>query len=161
MVSYQLPITNDLVTNSSEDWLKIGQVASYSGLPVKTIRYYEEIGLLVPVTTRSPSGYRLFTRQVLNRLAFIKRAQSLGLSLSEIQDILKIHDFGELPCGAVKQHLLLKIEAITEQIEALELLKSELLGIISGWQEHPPDAVKSKTICPNLGQKATLREQAE
>jgi len=130
--------------------LKIGEVASRSEIPVKTIRYYEEIGLLVPATTRSESGYRLFNPSVLNRLAFIKRAQSLGLSLSEIQELLEVHDSGELPCGAVKQHLLLKVEAITQQIEALEILKSELLGVLSGWQEQPADNHIAQTICPNI-----------
>ena len=56
--------------------LKIGQVSTKSGLPVKTIRYYEEIDLLSPNVERSEAGYRLFDPNVLNRLAFIKRAQS-------------------------------------------------------------------------------------
>ncbi len=132
------------------DGLKIGEVATLTGLSVKTIRYYDEIGLLEPTTTRSESGYRLFNSQVLNRLAFIKRSQSLGLSLSEIRDILQDHDSGELPCGTVKQHLLLKVQAITEQIEALEILKSELLGLLSGWQEQPPGDRIAQTICPNI-----------
>jgi DNA-binding transcriptional MerR regulator len=131
-------------------WLKIGEVASLTGMSVKTIRYYEEIGLLTPATTRSESGYRLFSSQVLNRLAFIKRSQSLGLSLSEIQELLAVHDSGQLPCDAVKEHLLLKVEAITEQIESLEILKSELLGLLSGWQEQPSCDRIAQTICPNI-----------
>lgn len=130
--------------------LKIGDVAALSGLPIKTIRYYEEIGLLVPVVQRAESGYRLFSSEVLNRLAFIKRSQSLGLSLGEIQEILQVHDGGELPCGEVKHLLGAKVEAIAQQIEALSTLKAELQGILSGWQEHPPKDVISRTICPNL-----------
>ncbi|NJL35890.1 MAG: heavy metal-responsive transcriptional regulator [Leptolyngbyaceae cyanobacterium RM2_2_4] len=133
-----------------EKFLKIGEVASNSGLPVKTIRYYEEIGLLTPTVDRSETGYRLFNPQVLNRLAFIRRAQSLGLSLSEIHQILNVHDEGELPCGEVKQHLQAKVQAITEQIEALETLRSELQGILSGWEEQPPSYRIAQTICPNL-----------
>ena len=136
--------------NGIHQWLKIGEVASQSGIPVKTIRYYEEIGLLTPETTRSASGYRLFNPTALNRLAFIKRAQSLGLSLREIQDILEVHDSGELPCGTVKEHLLLKVQDITQQIESLEILKSELSGILSGWQEQPLCTASSQTICPNI-----------
>lgn len=132
------------------DQLKIGEVASLTGMSVKTIRYYEEIGLLEPTTTRSESGYRLFNSHVFNRLAFIRRSQSLGLSLKEIRDILEVHDSGQLPCGTVKQHLLHKVQAITEQIEALEILKSELLGLLSGWQEQPPSILIAQTICPNI-----------
>lgn len=137
-------------TKSPCTLLKIGDVSAKSGLPVKTIRYYEEIGLLTPDVERSSSGYRLFQDNVLNRLAFIKRAQSLGLSLSEIHDILNVHDKGELPCGEVKARLQAKVDAIAEQIQALETLKSELQGLLSGWQEQPPAELAAQTICPNL-----------
>lgn len=132
--------------------LKIGEVAEISGLPVKTIRYYEEIGLLTPTVERSESQYRLFHPQVLNRLAFIKRSQSLGLNLKEILQILQVHDHGELPCGEVKQHLEAKVAEITQQIEALNTLRTELQGILSGWQEQPPADRIQQTICPNIQQ---------
>ena len=134
----------------STNLMKIGKVAKRSGLPIKTIRYYEELNLLTSVVKRSSSGYRLFFPSVFNRLAFIKRAQSLGLSLNEIQEILRVHDSGILPCGVVKQHLLLKLEEINQQIESLEILKSELQGILSGWQDIPPSEKISRTICPNI-----------
>lgn len=130
--------------------LKIGQVAAESGLPIKTIRYYEEIGLLAPNVQRSVSGYRLFHPNVLNRLAFIKRAQALGLNLNEIGQILDVHDDGQLPCGEVKHRLQSKLESINAQIEALETLRDELQGILSGWQEQPSPERIAKTICPNI-----------
>jgi MerR family copper efflux transcriptional regulator len=134
----------------AEKLLKIGEVSAASGLPVKTIRYYEEIGLLKPTVKRSQSGYRLFMPDVLNRLAFIKRSQALGLSLSEVQQILEVHDQGNLPCGEVKQHLEMKVDEINAQIAALQTLKSELQGILSGWQDQPPAEQRAHTICPNL-----------
>ena len=139
-------MTTELLTQL----LRIGEVAKRSGLSVKTVRYYEEIGLLGPTVERSESGYRLFEPPVLNRLAFIRRAQSLGLSLIEIAKILEVHDQGELPCGEVKQHLETRLKAIAEQIEALEILQSELQGILSGWQDQPPPERIAQTICPNL-----------
>ncbi len=142
-----LVITSDI---ASESLLKIGEIAIQSGLPTKTIRYYEEIGLLVPNVERSASGYRLFHTSVLNRLAFIKRAQALGLSLQEIQTILGVHDRGELPCDEVKQHIHSKLIAIAQQITALETLKEELQGILCGWEEKPSSDRIAQTICPNL-----------
>lgn len=133
-----------------ESSLKIGRVAEESGLSVKTIRYYEERGLLVPVVGRSRGGYRLFTPEIFPRLAFIKRAQSLGLSLNEIGEILTLRDRGEIPCGLVKERLLLKLQAINEQIAALEILKSELQDTLSGWQEKPDRDRLARSICPNL-----------
>lgn len=133
-----------------DNCLKIGEVASQSGLSVKTIRYYEEIGLLAPITSRSESGYRMFSHQVLARLAFIKKAQSLGLSLSEIQEILGVYDSGRLPCHTVKEHLLHKIEEIDREITDLETLKSKLSSLLSHWQEQPKRDGKNQTICPNI-----------
>jgi len=136
--------------SQSATLLKIGEVALRTGLSVKTIRYYEEIGLLAPTVERSAAGYRLFDAQVLNRLAFVKRSQSLGLSLTEVQQILRVHDQGELPCGEVKQHLQMKLEDVNHQIEALEILRAELQGILSGWQEIPEGDRIRQTICPNI-----------
>lgn len=134
-------------------WRKIGEVAAKSGFPIKTIRYYEDLGLLEPSVTRSQVGYRLFNDSVFNRLAFIKRAQSLGLTLKEIQKILTVHDTGTLPCGVVKEILNKKLEAIQEQIRELNLLKTELEGILCGWQEKPNQDKIARTICPNIQAK--------
>ncbi|MGV0027414.1 heavy metal-responsive transcriptional regulator [Phormidesmis priestleyi] len=130
--------------------LKIGEVAEMSGLPIKTIRYYDEIELLTPTVERSQTGYRLFRREVFDRLTFIKRAQSLGLSLTEIKDILKVHDQGKLPCGEVKHHIQEKVSEIAQQIEELTLRKTELQSLLTHWQEHPSTDLAAKTICPNL-----------
>jgi MerR family transcriptional regulator, copper efflux regulator len=130
--------------------LKIGEVAKTSGLPVKTIRYYEEIGLLSPAVERSEGHYRLFDASVLNRLAFIRRSQTLGLNLKEIQQILALHDHGELPCDQAKQHLEAKVTEISRQIDTLITLRAELQGILSGWQERPAPDRLQQTICPNI-----------
>ncbi len=135
---------------STEHRLKIGQVAQEAGLPIKTIRYYEDIGLLNPTVSRSPSGYRLFAPAVLNRLSFIKRAQSLGLSLDEVRQVLGVHDQGQLPCGDVKEYLVEKLAAVQVQIDELTMLQSELQGLLSGWQERPPAEQQARTICPNI-----------
>ena len=139
-----------MITLTPEKALQIGEVAAISELPIKTVRYYDEQGLLAPTVSRSKSNYRLFEASVLQRLAFIKRSQSLGLSLREIGDILTVHDQGQLPCEDVKQNLQKKVQQVTEQIEALQLLRSELQGLLSGWQDHPSAEIAARTICPNL-----------
>lgn len=124
---------------------QIGVVAKESGVPIKTIRYYEELGLLKP-SGRTEGGYRLFNIDVLERLHFIKRAQSLGLSLSEIKDFLNVHDSGELPCVHIKSKLEDKVKAIDEQIQQLMILRQELSGLLSGWEIKPDN--DHSTICP-------------
>jgi MerR family transcriptional regulator, copper efflux regulator len=139
--------------STSHHWLKIGEVATISGLPVKTIRYYEDLGLLAPIVERTNSGYRLFHESVFNRLAFIKRSQSLGLTLAEIEKILAIRDTGQLPCHEAKALLKHKLGAIEKQIKALEILKAELQDLLLGWQDVPPHEKIAQTICPNIQAK--------
>jgi MerR family transcriptional regulator, copper efflux regulator len=129
---------------------QIGSISARSGLSVKTIRYYTDMGLLSPTVARSESGYRLFTDTVLNRLTFIKQAQRLGLSLSEIKEILEIRDRGLLPCHEVKARLQEKVEAINKQIQDLDSLRSELQAILAHWQENPSQERFAITICPNI-----------
>lgn len=126
----------------------IGNVAKSSGVPIKTIRYYEELGLLKS-SARTEGGFRLFNSDVLERLHFIKRAQSLGLSLSEIKEFLNVHDGGELPCVHIKAKLQDKIKAIDEQIQQLLILRQELSGLVSGWETIPENP--EQTICPIIG----------
>ncbi|HEY9849096.1 MAG TPA: heavy metal-responsive transcriptional regulator [Leptolyngbyaceae cyanobacterium] len=124
---------------------QIGSVAKESGIPIKTIRYYEELGLLKALG-RTEGGYRLFNSDVLTRLKFIKRAQSLGLSLLEIKEFLEVHEKGDLPCDHIKVKLEDKVAAIEQQIRDLQILKQELEGLLSGWTtipQHPKE-----TICP-------------
>jgi len=123
----------------------IGSVAKESGVPIKTIRYYEELGLL-KTSGRTEGGFRIFSSDVLARLNFIKRAQRLGLSLAEIKDFLDIHDRGELPCEHVKLKLSDKISEIEQQIQQLQILKLELKGLLSGWETIPE--ISDETICP-------------
>ena len=123
----------------------IGAVAKESGVSIKTIRYYEELGL-VKALGITEGGFRLFDSDVLTRLNFIKRAQSLNLSLSDIKEFLDIHDQGNLPCDRVKTNLQDKVAAIDEQIQQLLILKLELEGLLSDWEEIPKNT--EQTICP-------------
>lgn len=123
----------------------IGSVAKESGVPIKTIRYYEELGLL-KAAGRTEGGYRLFDGDIFTRLSFIKRAQSLGLSLAEIKEFLDVHDQGDLPCDHVRVKLQDKVADIDRQIQQLQLLKLELNGLLSGTSITPE--LHETIICP-------------
>lgn len=105
--------------------LRIGEFAARAGVNAKTIRYYESIGLL-PAPRRSMNGYRVYPPSDASRLLFIRRAQSLGLSLAAIQDILALQDSGQHPCQAVQQAALQRIIELNEQISALQRLWGEV-----------------------------------
>ncbi|MGL5062566.1 MAG: heavy metal-responsive transcriptional regulator [Microcoleus sp.] len=127
--------------------LKIGDLSHQSGVPIKTIRYYEELGL-VKSCGRTEGHFRLFQPDTVTRLAFIKRLQSLGLSLQEIGECLAVFDRGDLPCGDVKNKLEQQIDEIDRQVAELMLLRRELTNIIQQWSASPQK--QSGEICPNL-----------
>lgn len=129
----------------TETALKIGVVAKESGVSIKTIRYYDQLGLL-KTFGRTEGNYRLFSSDVFGRLRFIKRAQSLGLSLLEIKEFLDVHDQGELPCEHIKTKLEDKLSQIEQQILELQILKQEIQGLLCGWQTLPDNP--EGTICP-------------
>lgn len=134
----------------SSSGLKIGQVALAAGLPIRTVRYYESIGLLGPTVERAVSSYRLFDAAVLARLAFIRRCQRLGLSLKEIRAILQVHDQGQLPCQEIRDHLQDKLQEIEQQIADLQVLKDQIQSLLSDWRIPAGSSTASEVICPIL-----------
>ncbi|MBE9210006.1 heavy metal-responsive transcriptional regulator [Nostoc sp. LEGE 06077] len=140
---------------ASAEAKQIGVVAKESGVPIKTIRYYEELGLLKS-SGRTEGGFRLFNSDVLERLHFIKRAQSLGLTLSEIKEFLNVHDRGKLPCEHIKIKLEDKVKAIDAQIQQLLILRQELSGLLSGWEIKPDNS--HSTICPIIENESEFND---
>lgn len=135
----------------NKNLLLIGQVTQLSGIPIRTIRYYESLDL-IKSSGRTEGGFRQFSSDVLARLSFIKRAQSLGLSLQEIGDILKVYDQGNLPCDELQEMLQAKVVEIDRQIEQLLTLKTELKGLLSGW--NSVSSWQENTICPIIQPKS-------
>lgn len=133
--------------------LKIGEVAARSGLAIKTVRYYEDLGLIA-AQQRTSANYRLFEPGVLSRLSFIRRVQRLGFSLEQIRHILEIRDQGHLPCVDVRQQIETKLLDIDQQIQHLLALKHELQHLIEQdpaqdrWQEAQDPS--PDLICPIL-----------
>lgn len=144
-MSLHSQLNSSPATPPNEPLLRIGELAHRSRVPIKTIRYYEEIGLL-HAAKRTEGGFRLFFPDVLPRLDFIRRSQQLGLSLQEIGHLLIIHDKGTLPCDDVRQTLKAKIEDIDQRIQELATLKVQLQKMISG--PETSSQWQSDVICP-------------
>lgn len=98
--------------------MTIGELAAKAATTAKTIRYYEEIGLLER-PSRTDAGYRLYAEHDLARLAFVGKAKRLGLSLDEIRGILAIRGSGAAPCVHVMRLLGEHVERVDRTIEQL------------------------------------------
>lgn len=135
-----------VIAQSHENLLKIGELATQTKVAVATIRYYESLGLLEP-TSRGESGYRYYDEESVNQLQFIKKAQSLRFSLSEIQQILGVRRQGNAACSVVRDLLHEKIAHIADQISLMQSLKAELEDYQDRWSGRPMDDPDSKELC--------------
>ena len=105
--------------------MRIGQLADAASVPAKTIRYYEEIGLL-PAPERQANGYREYDESAGERLRFVRAAQAVGFTLAEIKEILSLRDRGEQPCAHVLELVDRRARQIAEQVAALEQMQADL-----------------------------------
>lgn len=132
---------------SSIELLKIGELSKQADISIQTIRYYESLNLL-HANGRTDGQFRLFHPETVTRLNFIKRLQSFGFSLNQIKVCLGVYDQGDLPCHEIQQQLIQQVADIENKINELNLLHSELNGILQRWRNDPIQ--QTGTICPNL-----------
>src|SRR5487761_378889 len=108
--------------------MKIGEFAEHAGTSVKTIRYYDRVGVLSP-SQRSTSGYRLYGEDALDRYRFVRAAQAVGLRLGEIREVIALRDRGEVPCRFVVDLIAARAVELDERIAELQALRDELRGL--------------------------------
>lgn len=126
--------------------MRIGEVAQRSGVPVKTIRYYEEIGVLAP-PARTASGYRDYDAGVVDRLAFVRAAQAIGLTLGEIREIVALRDRGEAPCAHVTELIGRRAAEIEARITDLQRLQRELRRLARRARSLDPADCEPGLVC--------------
>ena len=127
--------------------LSIGELAARGGLSPQTIRYYERVGL-IPSPQRSGSGYRVYLISSVERLKFIRKAQALGLSLSEIKGILSMADRGRCPCRLAKKRLRGRFSRIIKEMSYLREAKVFLEAVLRDACFPQCKGRKKDSICP-------------
>ncbi len=105
--------------------MTIGKLAKSAGVGVETIRYYERSGFL-PQPERLASGYRVYDGQAVNRVRFIKEAQLLGFTLSEITQLFGLTDDPSADCASVNKRAQEKLSEIDEKIRRLKSMRKSL-----------------------------------
>lgn len=109
--------------------MNIGHAAERSGLPAKTIRYYEDIGLLKP--DRSDNGYRDYSTSDVHRLRFLQRARGLGFSVAECRQLLSLYNDRERESADVKTLAKAKLTEIDRKIAELKGLRDVLSHLVA------------------------------
>jgi len=119
--------------------LTVGQLARTTGVPAKTIRYYEQVGVL-PVPRRSATRYRQYSRHDVHRLLFIRRARALGLSLAHLKVLTAELDSGE--CLTMRPRLKAlvteQLRTVQQQIAEFHVLERQLAQVLQRLQTAAP-----------------------
>jgi Hg(II)-responsive transcriptional regulator len=122
--------------------LRTAQVAELAGVNVETLRFYERKGIL-PEPPRRASGYREYPPETVERVRFVKRAQELGFSLSEVQDLLGLRETAGAKSVRVRRVAEAKLEEIDLKIRDLEAMKQSLTELLCAC-----DGKTSVASCP-------------
>jgi DNA-binding transcriptional MerR regulator len=119
--------------------LTVSQLARATGVPAKTIRYYEQVGVL-PVPRRSAAGYRQYSRRDVHRLLFIRRARALGLSLAKLKVLTAELDSGECLTMRPRLQALVteQLHSVQQQIAEFHILERQLLQVLHRLQTTAP-----------------------
>lgn len=109
--------------------MNIKDVSQRAGIPAKTIRYYEEIGLIRPL--RSANGYRAFRESDLHKLAFLARARGLGFSIEDCRRLLALYEDRSRASADVKALAQSHLEDIARKIAELQAMQATLAELVT------------------------------
>ena len=129
--------------------MRIGNLARRTGVPTKTIRYYEEIGVLEE-PDRTPNGYRDYPEDAVDRLEFIREAQATGLTLTEIASILELRSQGETTCLHVIDLLERHLVALDRHITSLRQTRRKLVGLTERARSLDPAECRDPNRCQTI-----------
>ncbi|MGE3194641.1 MAG: heavy metal-responsive transcriptional regulator [Microbacteriaceae bacterium] len=129
--------------------MRIGEVAVAAGTSTKTLRFYEEQGLL-PEVGRTPAGYRDYSPEAVARVDFVHRGQAAGLTLAEIKRILDIRDRDGAPCEHVRDLLDAKLGDLDRQIRQLSELRETVVGLRDQAAVPEPHTCSTDQVCRYL-----------
>ncbi|HEV8646425.1 MAG TPA: heavy metal-responsive transcriptional regulator [Burkholderiales bacterium] len=119
------------------DLLTIGKLARQGGVNIQTIRYYERRGL-IPKPNRSSSGYRLYDEEAVRRLGFVRKAQLLGFSLHEIDELLSLRMRPGITCADIRKRARQKIATVEEKIAELTRIRGALAKLATACRGEGP-----------------------
>ncbi len=135
--------------------MNIAKAEQLSGLPAKTLRYYEEIGLVIP--HRRDNGYRNYTEADVHKLRFVQRARSLGFSVDNCRALLALYEDQNRASADVKRIAMGQLEVIERKLAELQSLRDTLRRLVEACAgDHRPDCPILEDLAEGGGQ-ATRR----
>lgn len=128
--------------------MRIGELAAATGTTTKTLRFYEDTGLLH--AARASNGYRDYGEDAVARLDFIRRGRAAGLSLAQIREVVDIRETGAAPCRHVHDLLGARLDAIDRQLADLQALRTIVAQLREKAGRANPADCTSEAVCRYL-----------
>jgi DNA-binding transcriptional MerR regulator len=141
--------------------LRSGELAQLTGVSPDTIRHYERIGIL-RTPPRTPAGYRMYSRDTIDRVRLVQRALQLGFTLTELSEILRTRDNGNAPCHRVLNLTEEKLRSLGQQIQEFQRTQSYMRQLVRDWRRtlsRTPPGDKAMLLL-SLADKPTLRTES-
>ena len=133
--------------------MNVGEAARLSGLPAKTIRYYEDIGLISPL--RASNGYRDYSQDDIHRLSFLRRARAHGFSIDDCPQLMALYQDRGRASHDVREIASAHVAAITLKIGELEAMRTTLQKLIQACHgDQRPDCPILEDIAGTPGKTA-------
>lgn len=126
--------------------MRIGRLAQQAGVTTKTLRFYEQAGLM-PAPQRTPAGYRDYDEAALDRLRFVRAAQAAGLTLAEVADVIAVRERTGAPCEHVTALLDQHAADLDSGIAELSALREEVQRLRDRAQTLDPAACRDEAVC--------------
>ena len=124
----------------------IGELAQATGTTAKTLRYYEDEGLLQR-PQRTPGGYRDYAPEAAERVTFIRHAKASGLTLGQIREVLSVRDGGLAPCAHVSMFVERRLSELEERIRELEQTRHQLVVLRRRLRDLDPQQCDPGAVC--------------
>lgn len=124
--------------------MRTGELAARAGVNIQTVRFYERRGIL-PKPTRTASGYRVYSAEAVRMIRFVKRAQNLGFTLDEVEDLLRLRNNRRASCAQVKAAGQTKMDDVEAKIASLQAMKRALAVLLASCERNDRDRA-----CPIL-----------
>lgn len=139
---------------------RIGELSRLTGFPSGTIRFYEKMGL-IPEPPRTPSGYRKYPADSLERLHAVRRIKDLGFSLGEISELMRMLDERMRPCKDSHCRAAAKLRELDQRIGELQRIKTSLQELLHGCEGNGHRCTLLESIAPAMGLGGILAGAAE
>lgn len=129
--------------------MRIGELAKATGTTAKTLRFYEDAGLLIPAG-RTANGYREFSDDAVDRLDFVRRGRAAGLTLAEIREVIELREGGVAPCRHVRDLLDSRLADLDRQIADLRALRESVTQLRNSAADPDPEECRPQDVCRYL-----------